>query len=104
MRALREPLDALAQGAQGAQGGQGGEGGEEGEGEWASAAPAISVEEVPAAELRIEKRDALQRFDVGEPCSDLFWEPPPVRLFILRGVNLEAGDCAPRASRASRTF
>ena len=53
---------------------------------WRGAARALHVEELPSCELRLDKSEALEREDGGEACStDLFWESPPVRAFILRG-------------------
>ena len=77
MLALRE---APPDGGDGTGGGGGGAGG------GAVDVGAISVEELPASAMRLEKSEALEREDGGEACSDLFWEPPPLRAFILRAT------------------
>jgi len=74
IESLREPLAAL---------------GDEGPGSspWRGAAPALRVEELPAADVRLDKSEALEREDGGEKCLvDVFWEAPPLRAFIFRGM------------------
>jgi hypothetical protein len=52
---------------------------------WRGAAPALSVEELPPADVRLDKGDALEREDGGELCPvDVFWEAPPLRAFVMR--------------------
>jgi hypothetical protein len=62
MRALAQPLAAAAEGS-----GQ----------FWEGAAPALAVEELPKTETLLAREETL-----GAP--DLFWEPPNIRLFLLR--------------------
>ena len=84
MLALSEPLEA-APGPEGAGDGAGA-GASAAAPLWRGAARALHVEELPSCELRLDKSEALEREDGGEACStDLFWESPPVRAFILRG-------------------
>ena len=44
---------------------------------WEGAAPALAVEELAPAEAALSKEEAI-----GTP--DIFWEPPHIRLFLLR--------------------
>ena len=44
---------------------------------WQGAAPALSVEELPSADTLLSREET-----VGSP--DIFWQPPNVRLFLLR--------------------
>jgi hypothetical protein len=44
---------------------------------WEGAAPALLVEELPSAETALRREDTF-----GSP--DIFWEPPHIRLFLLR--------------------
>ena len=57
----------------------------------ASLSPRLHVEEGPPRELALPYDESLQGAG-GHPDSDelwhpsLFWSPPPVRLFVFRGV------------------
>ena len=67
MQELRLPLAAAAGGGGGGGGGH----------FWERAAPALAVEELPSCEAALSREET-----VGSP--DIFWQPPNVRLFLLR--------------------
>jgi hypothetical protein len=66
MQELRLPLAAAAAGGGGGSGHF-----------WERAAPALAVEELPSSEAALSREET-----VGSP--DIFWQPPNVRLFLLR--------------------